>query len=88
MLSPILPTSLSKGQGNSSPRPFFFWKRADFRAADGQPWYDQFPYDFFAQLLNSKRIEDSYQWTFQLEEKQQISREKLIENAQKLKKQL
>jgi hypothetical protein len=52
------------------------------------PWYDKFPYDFFAQVLSSKRIEDSYHWTFQLEEKRQISREKLIENAQKLRKQL
>ena len=52
------------------------------------PWYDKFPYDFFAQVLNSKRIEDSYHWTFDLEEKQQINREKLIENAQKLRKEL
>jgi len=52
------------------------------------PWYDKFPYDFFAQMLNSKRIEDNYEWTFELEEKQQISREKLIENAEKLKNQL
>ena len=52
------------------------------------PWYDQFPYDFFALVLNYKRIEDSYHWTFELEEKQQISREKLIENAEKLRKQL
>lgn len=52
------------------------------------PWYDKFPYDFFAQLLNPKRIEDSYEWTFNLEEKRQISREKLIESAEKLKKTL
>jgi hypothetical protein len=52
------------------------------------PWYDKFPYDFFAQLLNPKRIEDNYQWTFELEEKRQISREKLIESAEKLKKAL
>jgi len=53
-----------------------------------RPWYDAFPFDFFAQLVNPKRIVDSYEWTFKLEEKQQISREKLIEDAQKLKKQL
>jgi hypothetical protein len=52
------------------------------------PWYDSFPFDFFAQIVNPKRIVDSYEWTFELEPKKQISREELIKNAEKLKKQL
>ena len=52
------------------------------------PWYDRFPFDFFAGVLSPKRIVDSYEWTFTLEEKQPISREELIEDAQELKKQL
>ena len=52
------------------------------------PWYDKFPFDFFAQLIVPKRIVDSYEWAFPLEEKKQISREKLIKNAEELKKQL
>jgi len=51
------------------------------------PWYDEFPFDFFA-MLNPKRTVDSYQWSFELEEKKQISREQLIQNAEKIKKQL
>ena len=50
------------------------------------PWYDRFPFDFFAQLIVPNRIVDSYEWTFTLEEKKQISREKLLQNAEKLKK--
>ncbi len=52
------------------------------------PWYDKFPFDFFAQIVSPKRIVDSYEWTFELESKKQISREELIQNAEKLKKQL
>ena len=52
------------------------------------PWYDKFPFDFFAQVLNPKRIVDSYEWTFELEEKKPADREKLIEDAIKMKKQL
>ena len=52
------------------------------------PWYDKFPFDFFAQILSPKRIVDSYDWTFELAPKQQIDREKLIQNAQELKEQL
>jgi hypothetical protein len=52
------------------------------------PWYDHFPFDFFAQIVNPNRIVDSYEWTFELSPKQQISRDKLIQNAQELKKQL
>jgi hypothetical protein len=52
------------------------------------PWYDYFPFDFFAQIVNPSRIVDSYEWTFELSPRQQISRDELIQNAQELKKQL
>jgi len=52
------------------------------------PWYDHFPFDFFAQIVNPNRIVDSYEWTFELSPRQQISRDKLIQNARELKKQL
>ena len=50
------------------------------------PWYDKFPFDFFAQIISPKRIVDSYEWTFTLAPKQQPTREELIQNAEKLKK--
>ncbi|MHC4061229.1 MAG: PEGA domain-containing protein [Planctomycetota bacterium] len=52
------------------------------------PWYDAFPFDFFAQLIVPDRIIDSYEWTFELEEKRQIGREELLQNARQLKEQL
>ncbi len=52
------------------------------------PWYDRFPFDFFAQVLNPKRIVDSYEWTFKLEQRQEPSREELLEKAQKMQKQM
>ncbi len=52
------------------------------------PWYDGFPFDFFAQIVNPNRLVDSYEWTFKLEPKKPISREELIQNAEKLKKEL
>jgi len=52
------------------------------------PWYDKFPFDFFAQILTPKRIVDSYEWTFTLAPKQYPTRQELIQNAEKLKKQL
>jgi hypothetical protein len=52
------------------------------------PSYDAFPFDFFAQLIVPDRIIDSYEWTFELEEKRQIGREELIQNARQLKEQL
>jgi hypothetical protein len=48
------------------------------------PWYDGPPFDLLS-LLNPKRTVDSYEWSFTLEEKKQISRENLIQNAEKLK---
>ncbi len=52
------------------------------------PWYDAFPFDFFAQIVNPNRTVDSYEWSFELSPRQQISREELIQNAQEAKKQL
>jgi hypothetical protein len=52
------------------------------------PWYDYFPFDFFAQIISPKRIVDSYEWTFTLAPQKQPNREELIQNAQKLKRQL
>jgi hypothetical protein len=52
------------------------------------PWYDKFPFDFFAQTLNPRRIVDSYEWTFTLAPKQYPTREELIQNAERLKKEL
>jgi hypothetical protein len=52
----------------------------------GAPWYDYFPFDFFVNNLNPKRIVDSYEWTFRLEEKKYPPREELISSAEKLKK--
>ncbi len=52
------------------------------------PWYDHFPFDFFAQIVIPNRIVDSYEWTFELSPRQEISRDELIENAQQTKKQL
>ncbi|MBA7634257.1 hypothetical protein ES703_41840 [subsurface metagenome] len=52
------------------------------------PWYDMFPFDFFAQLIYPKRIVDSYEWTFTLAPQKQPTREELIQDALELKKQL
>jgi hypothetical protein len=52
------------------------------------PWYDQFPFDFFAQILYPKRIIDSYEWTFELAPQKQPTPEELIREAEKLKEQL
>lgn len=51
------------------------------------PWYDHFPFDFFT-MLNPKRTVDSYEWTFELSPKKEISREELIQKAEELKEQL
>ena len=52
------------------------------------PWYDGFPFDFFAQIVNPNRIVDSYEWNFFLSPNRQMSREELIQNAQDMQKQL
>ena len=53
-----------------------------------RPLHDKFPFDFFAQILNPKRIVDSYEWTFELAPKKEPTREELIKDAMELKKQL
>jgi len=52
------------------------------------PWYDKFPWDFFMNLLNPKRIVDEYEWTFELEPKKEIDRDELIESATQLRDRL
>jgi hypothetical protein len=52
-----------------------------------RPLHDRFPFDLLA-LLSTKRKIDAYEWTFELEEKKQISREELIKNAEELKEKL
>jgi len=52
------------------------------------PWYDEMPFDFFAQIVYPGRIVDSYEWTFELSPKRQISRDELIHKAQEAKEQL
>jgi len=52
------------------------------------PLHDKFPFDFFAQVLNPKKIVDKYDWTFTLEPAKEPDRDKLIQNAQKLKGQI
>ncbi len=52
------------------------------------PWYDHFPFDFFAQIVSPKRTVDKYEWTFTLEEKKQVNPQELVEKAQQLKNQL
>jgi hypothetical protein len=52
------------------------------------PWYDDFPFDFFAQILNPERIVDSYEWTFELARQEYPTREALIQDAEELKQQL
>jgi len=53
-----------------------------------RPLHDMPPFDFFAQIINPNRIIDSYEWTFPLESKKQVSREELIQAAEKLEKDL
>jgi len=45
------------------------------------PWYDSFPFDFLAQIVNPKRITDSYEWSFELNAKQPMDRDALIAQA-------
>ena len=52
------------------------------------PWYDSFPFDFFAQVIIPVRIVDSYEWTFELTPKILPTRDELIKKAEDLKGQL
>jgi hypothetical protein len=49
------------------------------------PLRDYFPFDFFAQVLSSEQIIDSYEWTFDLQPHQPIDREQLIQSAEQLR---
>ncbi|MBN2019117.1 MAG: PEGA domain-containing protein [Sedimentisphaerales bacterium] len=49
------------------------------------PWYDYFPFDFFAQVLYPGRIVDLYEWSFDLTPEKQVNRQELIQDAQRLK---
>ncbi len=52
------------------------------------PWYDSFPFDFLAQIVNPKRIIDSYEWTFELQPRQPMARDALIDRALSLSRQM
>lgn len=52
------------------------------------PWYDDFPFDFFAQIVSPKRIADSYEWTFELSPMPPVSRDELIRAAEQMKERL
>ena len=52
------------------------------------PWYDAFPFDFFAQVLWPGRIVDSAEWTFELQPQQPVLREDLIQRSRALQGQL
>ncbi len=51
------------------------------------PWYDHFPFDFFVQILPSKKV-DKYEWDFTLEPLKEVNKDQLIQDALKLKDQL
>lgn len=51
------------------------------------PWYDSFPFDFFAQILPSKKV-DKYEWNFELQPRKEVNKDQLIQDALKLKGQL
>ena len=53
-----------------------------------RPLHDYFPFDFFAHCLNPKKIVDSYEWTFEMAEKQYPDRQELIDKANALEKQM
>lgn len=49
------------------------------------PLHDHLPFDFFAQTVYPGKIVDSYEWTFELSPRRQISRNELIQRAGKLR---
>jgi len=52
------------------------------------PWYDGFPFDFFAAVVVPDRIVDSYEWTFELSELRKRSRDDLLEQARDFAEQI
>ena len=53
-----------------------------------RPLHDYFPFDFFAQCLNPQKIVNSYEWTFEMAEKQYPDRQELIDKADALEEQM
>jgi hypothetical protein len=49
------------------------------------PWYDGFPFDFFAQVIYPGRIVDRYEWSFDLKPQKEIGRQELIRDAEQIK---
>ena len=52
------------------------------------PWYDHFPFDFFAEIVWPQRIVDSYEWTFELKEQKEMTREELLQKAHELQNEM
>ncbi len=52
------------------------------------PWYDRFPFDFFAQILIPYQIVDTYEWTFELTPYTPKDRAELVSEALDLKQRL
>lgn len=53
-----------------------------------RPTHDYFPFDFFAQVLNPKKITDKHELHFDLEPKKPIDRELLLDDAKRLEQKL
>ena len=51
-----------------------------------RPLHDKFPFDFFAEVLWPRTIEDTYTWNFELQPYHQASAEELIEAAGTMRK--
>ena len=51
------------------------------------PSHDGFPMDFFAQILWPGKIQDYYEWTFDLTPYEPVNRQLLISAAEQMKKQ-
>ncbi|MFH1616849.1 MAG: PEGA domain-containing protein [Planctomycetota bacterium] len=51
-----------------------------------EPWYDNFPADFFAQVLWPGTKIDSREWTFELQQEIAPQRDELIDAARKFQK--
>ena len=52
------------------------------------PWYDHFPFDFFAQILTPKRIVDEHVWSFDLTPAEPADRDTVIRQAQALEQEM
>jgi hypothetical protein len=50
-----------------------------------RPMHDRFPFDFFAEVLWPRQIEDSYTWNFQLQPYEPTPPAELIESAHQMR---